>query len=137
MAHPEKLLTVEEANALVPQVEPVVRQLQGLQDSILKTNAQIDERVQKLSQGNGYPIQELRQQITELTQHQLNLLQAFQSAHQQLEEAGCHLKDLRIGLVDFYGLRNDEVVCWCWKLGEARIEFWHRVEDGYAGRQPL
>ena len=60
MTQPEQLFTLEEANALLPQVEPLVHQLQGLQESILSTNAQIDERVQKISQGNGYPIQELR-----------------------------------------------------------------------------
>lgn len=130
-------MTVEEANALLPRVEPLLKQLQGLHESILSANAQIEERVQKLSQGNGYPIQELRQQVTELTQHQLLLLQAFQSAFEQLQGLGCVLKDLQIGLVDFQGLRDGEVVCWCWKLGEARIQFWHRLEDGYAGRQPL
>ena len=137
MSQPEPLFTVEDANALLPKVEPLIKQLQGLQDSILKTNAQIDERVKKLSQGNGYPIQELRQQVTDLTEHQLLLLQAFQSAFEQLQNFGCSLKDLQIGLVDFQGLRAGEVVCWCWKLGEARIQFWHRLEDGSAGRQPL
>lgn len=137
MSQPDKLFTVEEANALLSQVEPLVKQLQGLQESILTTNAQIDERVQKLSQGNGYPIQELRQQVTDLTQHQLLLLQAFQSTFEQVQGLGCSLKDLRIGLVDFQGMRAGEVVCWCWKLGEERIQFWHRIEDGYAGRQPL
>jgi len=25
----------------------------------------------------------------------------------------------------------------CWKLGEDEIAFWHRVEDGFAGRRPI
>jgi len=40
-------------------------------------------------------------------------------------------------LIDFYGLRGGEPVFLCWKLGEERIRFWHTLEDGYAGRQPL
>jgi len=130
-------LRLKEANRLLPKVIPLVQQLQGLHQSILKTSTHIQECSQKLAQGNGYPIQELRKQIEEFTQHQLNLLQAFQSAYQQLEALGAMLKDLSLGLVDFYTLREGEPVFLCWKLGEDKVQFWHRLEDGFAGRQPL
>ena len=137
MDQPDKIFTVEEANQLLSQVAPLAQQLQGLHESILNTNHQLDEGVQKLSQGNGFPLQEIRKRLAELTQHQLHLLEAFQSALQQLESLGCVLKDLSVGLVDFYGMRNDELVFLCWKLGEERIRFWHHLQDGFAGRQPL
>jgi len=25
----------------------------------------------------------------------------------------------------------------CWRLGEDDIRYWHRVEDGFAGRRPV
>jgi len=137
MEQPSKVFSVDEANQLLGQVSPLVQQLQALQGSIIKTNHQLDEAVPKLSQGNGYPIQELRKQIADLTKHQLHLIEAFQSALQQLESLGCLLKDVNLGLVDFYSLRDGEPVFLCWRLGEERIEFWHRVEEGFAGRQPL
>ena len=56
---------------------------------------------------------------------------------QQLEDLGCLLKDLTTGLVDFYGTRRGELVFLCWKLGEDRIRFWHGLDEGYTGRQPL
>ncbi|MBI3319599.1 MAG: DUF2203 domain-containing protein, partial [Candidatus Omnitrophica bacterium] len=129
--------TLEEANRLLVKIVPLVQQLQSLQVSITTTNQQLDEAVRKLSEGNGYPIQELQQQIEELTQHQLNLIEAFQSALQQVEGFGCFLKDLNQGLVDFYSLRDDEPIFLCWRLGEDQVRFWHRVEDGFAGRQPI
>lgn len=132
-----RTFTVSEANALLPQIIPLVEQLQGIQRSIAKTNQQLDEAIEKLSQGNGYPLKSLKEQIKELTTHQLQLVEAFQSVIAQVEEFGCQMKDLSVGLVDFYGLRNGEVVCLCWKLGEDRIRFWHTLEAGYAGRQPL
>ncbi len=91
----------------------------------------------KLSQGNGYPLQELRDQIEKLTRHQLQLIEAFHSALQQLETLGGVLKDLSLGLVDFYTLRDGEPVFLCWKLGEDAIRFWHSLDTGYAARQPL
>jgi len=137
MAQPEKLFTLEEANQLLSRVTPILQQLQALQQSILKTNRQLDDEVSKLSAGNGYPLTEIKQQIEQLTKHQLDLIQAFQSALQQLESAGCVLKDLDAGLVDFYTVRSGELVFLCWRLGEERIRFWHRLEEGFAGRQPL
>ena len=132
-----RTFTVSEANALLPQVIPLIEQLQGIQRSIAQTNQQLGEAVEKLSQGNGYPIQSLKEQIKTLTTHQLQLVEAFQSVVAQVEEYGCLVKDLNLGLVDFYGMRDGELICLCWKLGEDRIRYWHALETGYAGRQPL
>mgnify|MGYP001620129803 FL=1 len=137
MEQPPRLLTVEEANQLLEQAMPLVQQLQRLHASILHTNQQLDDDVQKLSVGNGYPIQELRERIEKLTAAQMKLLEEFQAALQQLETLGCVLKDVSTGLIDFYSLREGEVVCLCWRVGEERIGFWHRLEDGFAGRQPV
>ncbi len=137
MAQPEKLFTVDEANHALATVIPLVEQLQGLQQAIVNTNQQLDEGTRKLSQGNGYPLKEIRKQLEELTTHQLHLLEAFQSALQQLEGIGCMIKDLQQGLIDFYTMRNDELVFLCWRQGEKQIRFWHGLEDGFPGRQPI
>ncbi len=132
-----KTFTVDEANTLLPHVKPLIERLQGLQRSIAQTSQQLDERVRKVSAGNGYPIPSLQQEIKDLTAQQLRLLEQFQSALKGLEELGCWLKDLNAGLIDFYGLRDGELILLCWKLGEDRIRFWHTPEAGFAGRQSL
>ena len=132
-----RTFTVSAANALLPKVLPLIEQLQGIQRSVAKTNQQLDEAIGKFSQGNGYPLRSLKEQIKELTTHQLQLVEAFQSVIAQVEEFGCVVKDLSLGLVDFYGMRNGELICLCWKVGEDRIRYWHTLEAGYAGRQPL
>lgn len=132
-----KTYTLAQANALLPTVLPLVEQLQALQRSIVQTNQQLDEFINKLSGGNGFPIQSLKDQIQGLTKHQLQLIEAFQSALNSLQELGCELKDLAMGLVDFYGLRQGQLVSLCWKIGEEQIRFWHALEDGYADRQPI
>lgn len=56
----------------------------------------------------------------------------------ELHELGVQLKDYSRGLIDFPSLKNGRVVLLCWQLGEGdRIEWWHEVEDGFAGRKPL
>lgn len=55
----------------------------------------------------------------------------------ELEELGVEFKGIELGLVDFPALRDGEIVYLCWKYGEDRIENWHSLEAGYAGRQPL
>ena len=55
----------------------------------------------------------------------------------ELKAVGCELKDFELGLVDFYALLDDRLVFLCWRLGEPRIEYWHEVDAGVAGRQPV
>ena len=47
------------------------------------------------------------------------------------------MKDLEMGLVDFPSLRGGQEIYLCWKLGEERIQYWHGLTEGYAGRKPL
>ena len=137
MPNPPHLFTPDEAGALLPQIQSLIEQLQGLRQSLAKTEQELETLRIKLSAGNGYPIDELRTQEHKLAEHQLDLAQAFHSAAEQLESLGCLLKDLDRGLVDFYSLRDGEIVFLCWKLGEEGIRYWHGVEDGFDGRRPL
>jgi hypothetical protein len=61
----------------------------------------------------------------------------LQEACEEIQEIGCFVKDLDIGLLDFPTLYKGREVYLCWRLGEDRIRFWHHVEDGFRGRQPI
>jgi hypothetical protein len=132
-----KTVTLAQAKALLPQVRPLLEQLQALQHSIRQTAVKLEELNRKLTAGNGHPAQSLKQQIEQASQHQLQLLEAYQSVLKRLEELDCHLKDPNTGLVDFLSERKGQLVFLCWKLGEDTIRHWHTLEDGFAGRQPL
>ena len=54
-----------------------------------------------------------------------------------IEEAGCILRDVDKGLVDFFSIQSGTVVFLCWKKGEDSIKHWHSIHDGFAGRQLL
>ena len=75
--------------------------------------------------------------LTEKKLERENLVGGIRQALSDLQETGCVVKDLDIGLVDFPSIVNDEPVYLCWRLGEERIGFWHRADEGFAGRKPL
>ncbi|HUA62481.1 MAG TPA: DUF2203 domain-containing protein [Verrucomicrobiae bacterium] len=56
---------------------------------------------------------------------------------EQVQNTGCLVKDLGVGLVDFPTLYRGQEVYMCWKLGEAAIESWHGVDEGFRGRKPI
>jgi hypothetical protein len=56
---------------------------------------------------------------------------------QKLEELGCVLKDMSIGLIDFPAVRLGTRVWLCWKLDEAKVSFWHELHEGFAGRKSV
>ncbi|MFQ5816481.1 MAG: DUF2203 domain-containing protein [Terriglobia bacterium] len=65
------------------------------------------------------------------------LVEKIRDAIGGIEQHGCLVKDLDLGLVDFPTLRDNETVYLCWKLGEERIGYWHCIHEGFAGRKPL
>src|SRR5205085_632529 len=55
----------------------------------------------------------------------------------EIEGHGCHFKGLDLGLIDFPSMIDNEVAYLCWQYGETQITWWHGLEDGFAGRQPM
>src|SRR6188474_1235119 len=61
----------------------------------------------------------------------------FRRSLEEISRHGCIIRDLDMGLVDFYTVSKGQVVCLCWRRGEPRIEHWHPVNEGFSGRRPL
>jgi hypothetical protein len=65
------------------------------------------------------------------------LMQDLQEGLDEVHTLGGVPKDLGLGLVDFLHLRGGHQVNLCWKYGEAKIGFWHALDEGFVGRKPL
>ena len=63
--------------------------------------------------------------------------EALSDELERIRDLGGDVKDLDMGLVDFPGRRGGDEILLCWRLGEKRIEYWHTVDGGFAGRKPL
>ena len=54
-----------------------------------------------------------------------------------IQELGCRVTDVEVGLIDFPAIINDEEVYLCWRMDEPVVGYYHGLEEGYAGRRPL
>ena len=127
--------TVEEANNELPRVRRIVAQIAELSALVpeLEDQARIAEYESKRP-GAGSEDRERHQQARDAVGGaELELLKAVAS----LNGMGIQLKGPLEGLIDFPSYRDGELVELCWKLGEDRVEHWHHVGEGYAGRRKL
>ncbi len=122
-----KTFTVEEANAHLPQLEIWLTELRRLREQLTAAAPAVENIIAR-APGNGG---------SKAAGQFLLLLQQFNAIHTQITELGCELKDLNLGLVDFPSYRDGVLVYLCWKRGEPRIEYWHEIDTGFAGRKPL
>ena len=124
-----KLFTIQEANALLPNVRVILakiqrahRRLSQYRDEARKAAAAAEQGGGGIEQGVAYATV-----LTDLT-----------GEMSELDTLGVQLKDFERGLVDFPSLRDGRVVLLCWQLGEGdELEWWHDVDAGFAGRTPL
>jgi hypothetical protein len=124
-----KVFSVEEANALLPSVRAIITRIQRAHNRILSYQAAAKHAAEGAEQGGGGMLEGPR-----YVAHLIDL--AAQTG--ELESLGVQIKDYARGLIDFPSLRDGRVVLLCWQMGEGdRIEWWHDVEAGFAGRQPL
>ena len=130
----ERLFTLEQANAAVGELRPVVERM--VEHGRRLADAQREQRalVTRIA-GNGGDLQpsDLRS-LAETVQREAD---AITACAEQIEAAGAQIKSLEEGLLDFPTQHGDEVVLLCWKLGEDEIRYWHGVDEGFAGRKPL
>ena len=124
-----KIFTIQEANALLPNVRFIVTKIQRAHRKLAQFSDDAKKAAEAAEQGGGGVANGVAYAAA-LTQLTLRI--------SELEALGVQLKDFDRGLVDFPSLRDGRVVLLCWQLGEGdELEWWHDVDAGFAGRTPL
>jgi hypothetical protein len=121
-----KHFSLAEARTLLPRIVPLVEEIASLKQKLDDRGYDIYRHEYFGGSGpNGervYP-----KEVERLVE-----------AIRELDSRGVLIKDLDQGLIDFPHLReNGEEVYLCWKLGEDDIGYWHRIPDGFAGRNGI
>ena len=123
-SRPKRRFTLVQANSALPLVRRIVGDIVKTHGMVLRLQAEMEQaagaREQAATQSK------LDESVTRLEDY-----------IDELSEVGCELKDYQIGLIDFVGRHQARDVYLCWKLGEEKIGYWHEMNAGYAGRQPV
>ena len=130
---PPRQFTRNEAEELLPRLTQLLEEMRERRREYNRFAAQAGELSDKM-RGNGQLAQAGLKGAQEGVEQ---ALAALNGLGEQINELGCELKDIDQGLIDFRTEVDGREVYLCWKLGEERIEWWHELDTGFAGRQPL
>jgi hypothetical protein len=124
---PEKLFTVQEANSLIPKLRPLIKKVTLESKALFTLQDEIKKARAKASLGGG------SYQGAAYLHHLVSLT----SAIGEVEKTGVLVKDYNTGLCDFPHLKDGRIIYLCWKMDETQVKYWHEVDAGFTGRQPL
>lgn len=119
--------TLQEANAALETIRPLMDEVQEIRQKILDKQPEAWPAIEK-SAGNGGN-RALGQMVQDF--------ERLDALVHRIQDTGVQIKDINTGLMDFPALRDEREVYLCWQYGEDDIAFWHEVEAGFAGRQPI
>jgi hypothetical protein len=130
-----RLFTLHEAERVLPDVAAAVDRAMAAKQAFDGAQRQLATTLRDLSMlGGVIPDKERMQELRAASDRALSGLKARIA---DIEEYGCLIKDLDIGLIDFLTVYQGREVCLCWKAGEDAIRFWHGADEGYRGRKPI
>jgi hypothetical protein len=131
-----KIFSVEEANRLIPYLEEALESLASMSREIVSLRREVEVLVAIESSGASVQNTDVRD-LRDKERRSSQLLEQFRGSLQAVAAHGCIIRDLDLGLVDFYTMARDRVVCLCWRRGEPRVGHWHPIDEGFSGRRPL
>ena len=125
----------EEAEQLLPMIEESLKRALAQKQTIDALQGELADAASRIMVlgGSCPPYSELVKKKSERDQESAKMLEILE----RIQTTGCLVKDLEEGLVDFPSIIEGQEALLCWKLGEQRIEYWHGIEDGFAGRKRL
>lgn len=131
---PARVFTADEANAMLPLIRAITSDLVELSREVIDRH----QRVEHLKAGrditSGDPYDDELTQIEEELEKDRRRLTEYV---EELRQLGVEPKSGVEGLIDFPSMHEGRLVYLCWKLGEPTVSYWHELDAGYAGRQPL
>ena len=130
-----RLFTIEQAERLLPELEPNVRLAVSLKSSWQAAQQDFDAETRRIAMAGGSVVN--REKLLALRSRLDATARRLDEVIKEIQEHGCLVKDLDLGLIDFPTLYRGEEVLLCWKLGEPAITHWHGLNEGYRGRKPI
>jgi len=130
---PQRIFTVEQANATLPLVRAITADLAELAREVIDRRERLSRLSGNRQQARGPYAEEVAQIEDELEKDRGRL----QGYVEELRQLGVEPKNGPDGLIDFPSMLDGRLVYLCWKLGESEVLHWHELDAGFAGRQSL
>ncbi len=130
----DRYFTLEQAQELVPWLAETFREIAPVREQLASLTQEIDDLEARMRSNGGVKANE------RMVDARRELQGASELVAERVEAVtarGIVVRDVMRGLVDFPSLRERREVYLCWIEGETEIAFWHEVDTGFAGRQPL
>jgi hypothetical protein len=127
--------TLAEAQSLIPQVDALLRDAVSLKSDYQEAEQAVQAFSQRVTLMGGMIVN--REQVIDARNRRDAVGSKLKAAIEGVQEFGCVVKDLDMGLIDFPTLLRGVEVYLCWKLGEPKIAFWHGVDEGFRGRKAI
>jgi hypothetical protein len=130
-----KLFSLTEAERLRVQLEPMLIDAMETRRKLADLDDQLTSLAERIQRSGGLLVSYESTAKLRLSRNRLE--EKVQTALDEIHSTGCIVKDLDVGLLDFPSRINNEEVYLCWRLGEDRIRFYHRQDEGFSGRKPI
>jgi hypothetical protein len=130
-----KLFTLTEAERTRREVEPVLIEAIEARRRLTPLDEELTALAGRIQWSGGLAV--AYEPAARLRFERDRLAESLKASLEKIHATGCLVKDLEMGLLDFPSIVNNEEVYLCWRLGEERIRFWHRQDEGYSGRKPI
>jgi hypothetical protein len=130
-----KNFSLLEAERLRAKIEPILIEAMEARRKMAELDQQLGALAERISRSGGMQVPYEKTAKVRLERNRLE--GSIQGALESIHSTGCIVKDLNAGLLDFPSRMNNEEVYLCWRLGEDRIRFYHRQDEGFAGRKPI
>ena len=128
-----RFFTVEEANLELSRLRQWLPRLQARRRRLDVVQRKLGELSLKAAADGNL----LEEEVHATQREAKRLTEEFDKLIAKINDLGCEIKDIEQGLVDFPALREGREVYLCWRLGEEEVAFWHELDAGFGGRQPL
>lgn len=125
--------TLDEANRLLPRLRELVPQAQECKRRVDALGEEVAVLARKAAGNGRLAGQEVKAKRSALEE----AARALDESLKQIAELGCEVKGIDQGLIDFLSRREGRDVYLCWRIGEDEVSYWHEIQTGFAGRQPL
>jgi len=130
-----KLFSLREAERLRTQLEPILIEAIESRRKLGELDGKLGKLAERIQRSGGLMVR--YEDAAKLRIERDGVEQNIREALERIHSTGCIVKDLEVGLLDFPARIEGEDVYLCWKLGEDRIRFYHRQDEGFAGRKPI